>query len=100
MNGLELDQRCWNHEGREAVCRCPSCGRPYCRECVSEHEARLLCAACLGALGRAGGPRRGRLSTVLLAAAGMLLAWLLFYGAGRTLILVTARMQEAAWEER
>ena len=44
---MELQQRCWNHEAREAACRCPACGRSYCRECVSEHEGRLLCAACL-----------------------------------------------------
>jgi len=99
MNGLELHQRCWNHEIREAVCRCPACGRPYCRECVSEHEARLLCAACLAAQVRARRPQRGRMSAAFLAVAGILLAWMLFYGAGRTLILITARMQEAAWQE-
>jgi hypothetical protein len=100
MNGLALHQRCWNHETREAVCRCPSCGRPFCRECVSEHEARLLCAACLSAQVRERQPRRGRFAPAALAVAGILLAWLLFYGAGRTLILVTARIQEAAWEDR
>jgi hypothetical protein len=30
----------------------------------------------------------------------MLLAWLLLYGSGRTLVLITNRMQEAAWQER
>src|SRR5215831_6577490 len=100
MSGRALHQRCWNHEAREAVCRCPGCGRPYCRECVSEHEARLLCAACLRARVRAAAPRRGRMSPVALVVAGLLLAWLLFYGAGRSLILITARMQEAAWEDR
>jgi hypothetical protein len=100
MNGLALHQHCWNHDAREAVCRCPSCGRPYCRECVSEHEARLLCAACLSALVRAGQPRRGRLSPAALAIAGVLLAWLLLYGASRTVVLFASRIQEAAWEER
>jgi hypothetical protein len=100
MTRLELQQRCWHHEAREAVCRCPSCGRPFCRECVSEHEARLLCAACLAAQVRARQPRRGRVSPAALAVAGLVLAWLLFYGAGRAMVLVSARMQEAAWEER
>ena len=100
MTGLELHQRCWNHEAREAVCRCPACGRPYCRECVSEHEARLLCAACLRMQARAGAPRRGSASLVALAVAGLLLAWLIFYGAGRAMMLAAERMQEAAWQER
>jgi hypothetical protein len=100
MSGLALHQRCWNHEAREAVCRCPSCGRPYCRECVSEHEARLLCAACLRTRARAQAPRRGGSSPVAIALVGLLLAWLFFYGAGRALNLFAARIQEAAWEER
>lgn len=100
MNSPALDQRCWNHEGREAVCRCPACGRPFCRECVSEHETRLLCAACLSTKARGRQKPRGRVSPAVLAAGGLLLAWLIFYGAGRTMMLITARMQEAAWEER
>jgi hypothetical protein len=40
-------RRCVRHEQREAVARCPLCGGYFCRECVSEHEARLLCADCL-----------------------------------------------------
>lgn len=40
-------QRCVRHSAREAAARCPSCGRFFCRECVTEHEGRILCAACL-----------------------------------------------------
>lgn len=40
-------QRCENHPGREASARCPECARFYCRECVTEHEDRVLCASCL-----------------------------------------------------
>jgi hypothetical protein len=29
------------------VARCPECRRFYCRECVTEHDDRLLCASCL-----------------------------------------------------
>src|SRR5580658_7631208 len=32
-----LDQRCFNHDLREAVAQCPSCKRFFCRECVTEH---------------------------------------------------------------
>lgn len=42
-----VHERCFNHALREAVARCPECSRSYCRECVTEHEDRVLCAACL-----------------------------------------------------
>ena len=42
-------QRCWAHAQREAVSRCPECRRFYCRECVTEHDGRLLCVQCLSA---------------------------------------------------
>ena len=40
-------QHCHNHMLREAVARCPECGRFFCRECITEHEDKVLCAACL-----------------------------------------------------
>jgi hypothetical protein len=42
-------QRCLHHAAREAVARCPECGRFYCRECVTDHEGRVLCQGCLKA---------------------------------------------------
>ena len=43
-------QRCAFHPVREAVARCPACSRFFCRECVTEHEGRFLCAGCLRVL--------------------------------------------------
>jgi hypothetical protein len=40
-------QRCSNHPQREASARCPECERYYCRECITEHDDRVLCASCL-----------------------------------------------------
>ena len=40
-------QRCFNHVTREAAARCPECGRFFCRECVTEHDDRVICAGCL-----------------------------------------------------
>jgi hypothetical protein len=40
-------RRCLVHPDREAAARCPSCHQYYCRECVVEHDALFLCAACL-----------------------------------------------------
>ena len=93
-NAAAMHARCWNHEGREAVCRCPECRRSYCRECVSEHESRLLCAACLARLVRparaASGARRRALSVALLIG-GVLFAWLFFFGAGEGLLALSGR---------
>jgi hypothetical protein len=84
-----VHRRCWNHTERAAVCRCPGCSRDYCRECVTEHDTRLLCASCLRRLLR--GPQRQgrrRVLTGAAAAAGMLLSWSVFYGVGRALMLL------------
>lgn len=97
MAGIELQQRCWNHEAREAACRCPACGRSYCRECVSEHEGRLLCAACLSEVtaGREPGSGRGRgLAPAAMIAAAILLAWLTYWVAGESIMAVIRRMQQ------
>jgi late competence protein required for DNA uptake (superfamily II DNA/RNA helicase) len=40
-------KRCVNHSQREASARCPECGKFYCRECIGEHDDRILCASCL-----------------------------------------------------
>jgi len=40
-------QRCINHRFREAVARCPECRRFFCRECITEHDDKVLCASCL-----------------------------------------------------
>src|ERR1700694_295370 len=102
MAGIVIQQRCWNHEAREAVCRCPECGRSYCRECVTEHEMRLLCAACLSKIERAATSHRAgrRLVPAGLALAGVIVAWLFFYGAGEALILITSRMEQTSWQSK
>jgi len=99
MSPPVIQNRCWNHQEREAVCRCPECGRSYCRECVTEHESRLLCAACLAALARGGRKRGGgkRALPVLLALGGILLAWMVFYSGGEGLILLMQRLEQASW---
>jgi hypothetical protein len=40
-------QRCSNHPQREASARCPECAHYFCRECITEHDDRVLCATCL-----------------------------------------------------
>jgi hypothetical protein len=93
-----LEQRCWNHEDREAVCRCPQCGRSYCRECVTEHQSRLLCAACLRSVAHERRSRRRILLPAAMALAGFVLAWFVFYSAGEALLESTAHMEQSIWQ--
>ena len=74
-------QLCWNHPGRGAVCRCPACQRSFCRECVSEHDARLLCAACIRDAIAAALPQTRRRRRVSLIPVFVLLTTLLAWAA-------------------
>jgi len=84
-------QRCANHPGREAAARCPDCRSFFCRECVTEHEGGVLCAACLRrrTAARSAPQRRflRRLAGLLPAVLGVLAGWLFFFLLGRALLL-------------
>lgn len=78
--------RCFNHGGREAVARCLGCGRPYCRECVTEHAGQLRCARCLADSAAAASARRVRARAavhVALALAGAAAGFGVLYGTTR-----------------
>jgi hypothetical protein len=101
-------QRCHHHPGREAVARCPECRQFFCRECIAEHDDRVLCAACLKRLAQQAGPRRRRLAGAWRAVqlvAGVLAVWVFFYLAGRLLLAIPASFHEGTlwhqgwWEE-
>ena len=90
MSSLSL-QRCFNHAHREAAARCPECARHYCRECITEHDERVICAACLAQVVQAPSARRGRFTPMLRAIqllGGVFLLWLFFYGLGQILLTV------------
>jgi hypothetical protein len=98
-----LEQRCWNHAAREAVCRCPGCTRCFCRECVTEHESRLLCVACLRDETQAVPGKRGsarRLLGVLMSVAGVVLAWAIFFAAAESLLTLAERSERVSWQSR
>ncbi|HKX60434.1 MAG TPA: rhomboid family protein [Verrucomicrobiae bacterium] len=88
MSHLTL-QRCFHHAGREAVARCPQCRSYFCRECITEHEDRVICASCLKKLARVPFTRRAGFVGVLRVfqvMGGLLIAAGFFYWVGQTLL--------------
>ena len=93
--------RCFNHADREAVARCPRCSRYFCRECVTEHDDQLICAACL-AEPTAGGPGHWLTGgyTLIAGAVGLAIAWGCFYFVGRMLLRLPSSFHEGTiWLE-
>ena len=82
-------RRCARHVDREAAARCPSCGGFFCRECIVEHEGRLLCTSCLARESASAKARQGNWAGArrqLMLAAATLAAVLVFYGIGSILL--------------
>ena len=96
-------QRCFNHLLREAVARCPQCQRYFCRECVTEHEDRVLCADCLNADadGVVSGPGRlGGVMRLIHFLVGAILLWVIFYNLGQILLSLPSAFHEGTlWEK-
>jgi hypothetical protein len=89
------EKRCSNHASREAAARCPGCGRFFCRECVTDHEGKFLCIACLK---KASSSRTSRSMPVIIrvvtACVGIFVAWAVFYAIGQLLILLPDSFHE------
>lgn len=96
------DQRCFNHGEREAAACCLECKRYYCRECVTEHEGRVLCSSCLVQLTDSEKDRVSRLIPVfrfVQFAIGFVALWLFFYIIGQGLLTLPASFHEGAiWQ--
>lgn len=95
MNGLS-EQRCFNHVDREAVARCTQCRSFFCRECVVDHDQRLLCAACLsGATDqRDNSKRKWSLIRPIVFVLSCLVLWSALYIFGRTLLILPDSFHE------
>ena len=90
-------QRCHNHLGREAVARCPECTRFFCRECITEHDDRAICASCLRKLTGENSTRKHRLRGVVTLACGLfgfLFLWLFFYCVGQALLSIPSSFHD------
>jgi hypothetical protein len=95
-------QRCFNHAEREAVARCPECGQFFCRECVTEHDDRMICAACLKKVAHVPLTRRRGFVTVVRAVqcvAGVVIAWFFFFLIGESLLRLPDSFHEGTlWQ--
>jgi len=95
--------RCFHHPDREAVARCPECERFFCRECITEHEDRVICANCLRVMADSAsrtGMRTAGIRMLLHLLLSFMLAWLVFYSAGRTLLKLPTSFHEGTiWRE-
>lgn len=95
--------RCFNHGAREAVARCPGCHRHFCRECVTEHDHRLLCASCLAAEATAPAekPRRAiPFAPLIQLGAAVFVLWMTFFVLAQALLLIPSKFHdnhESAW---
>jgi hypothetical protein len=104
MSEKVVRQQCFNHPARGAACRCPACSRPFCRECVSEHDSRLLCATCLAT--SVSSPDRWRARRIapfvvsLLGLASTLLVWALFFSFGRIIMESVTLVDRYQWRDR
>lgn len=106
MNGRSASaltlQRCFRHTDREAAARCPECGRFFCRECITEHEDRVLCVSCLESKTAAEGAspaRWSRITRLLQCGTGLFAAWIFFYYIGLILLsLPTAFHEGTLWK--
>jgi hypothetical protein len=79
----KISGHCFHHADREPAARCPECGRYFCRECVSDHDGRLLCSDCLLTVveqqEEQKSSRAKKLLPPLKVVFGLLAAWLAFY---------------------
>ncbi len=98
-----LHQKCFNHAQREAAACCLGCGRFFCRECVTEHQGRMICAPCLSAQTRPASRHAGAFRTLVgLAqfAGGVAAAAVFFYLAGSVLVSLPDSFHEGSlWKK-
>src|SRR3954470_23454299 len=104
MTSKLIHQRCFNHSLREAAARCPECAHFYCRECITEHNDRVICASCLQKLAKQPfTKRRGFVGglRVIQFLTGLFMVWLFFYWCGQTLLSLGSSFHEGTiWRSK
>ncbi len=92
-----IRQRCFNHATREAVAICLECRHCFCRECITEHQDRVVCAACLSKLVSKKKEPSAKMSLVLntfLFLGALMILWFSFYALGQFLLKLPASFHE------
>jgi hypothetical protein len=96
-------QRCLLHWQREAAARCPSCNRYFCRECVTEHEGRMICSSCLSKIPRSVDQKTRSWNALFRIAQftiGVFILWICFYYLGQILLeLPTSFHDGTMWNQ-
>lgn len=99
-----IHQRCFHHSLREAVARCPECRQFYCRECITEHEDRVICATCLKKITATKETKRPVFAWALPLvpfSIGLTILWFFFYLCGATLLSIPSSFHEGSvWIDR
>jgi hypothetical protein len=94
-----IHQRCFHHSLREAVARCPECRQFYCRECITEHEDRVICAACLKKITAQVETRRVSFAWAwpfVQFSVGFVIVWFVFYLFGAALLSIPSSYHEGS----
>lgn len=95
-------QKCFNHAKREAAALCLDCKQFFCRECITEHDGRVICANCLLKIqSHAPAPKKNAvLIRLALFLSAMLFLWFLFYSSGQVLLKLPDTFHEGTlWKE-
>ena len=95
-------QRCFNHAAREAVARCPECRQFFCRECITEHDDRVICATCLKKLARVPLLQRPAFAGLIRAGQcliGFVVVWFFFHLTAELLLKLPTSFHEGTlWD--
>lgn len=100
---LLVHQNCLNHTAREAVAQCPQCRHFFCRECITEHDDRVLCTTCLRKVTQAAARKRKPFRALFRTGAGVggfLTATLFYYWMGELLLRIPTSFHDGTlWSD-
>lgn len=104
MKGLSR-QRCLVHNEREAVARCSACTHFFCRECIVEHEGKMICSTCLrkstGQKEKKTVRKPGRVLPGLFLFVSVFFLWSMFYSMGRSLLRMPNEFHSSTiWKQK
>jgi len=103
---------CRIHFDRPASARCPGCRQFYCAECITEHDGKLTCAACLKSARALSGDSEARSAKSIKRLGwfqpvpifhfllGLIMVWLIFHFIAQTLTSIPDKFHDGTiWLE-